>query len=83
MIQSYLAGNPVTYSASDDYDIEAVKDAYFEQDISGLDSEIVKHMSVFGRAYELIYMDETLEFKECNFRSVRYICSIRQHRTAQ
>lgn len=63
MIQSYLAGNPVTYSSSEDYDIEAVKDAYFEQDISGLDSEIVKHMSIFGRAYELIYMDESSSLK--------------------
>lgn len=58
MIQSYLTGNPVTYSASEEYDIEALKNAYLEQDIASLDSTLVKAMSIYGRAYELIYADE-------------------------
>ncbi len=57
MGQSYLTGNPVTYTASEGYDIEAVKDSYLEQDISSLDSELVKHMNIYGRAYELVYAD--------------------------
>lgn len=58
MIQSYLTGNAVTYSASEDYDIEALKNAYLEQDIASIDSTLVKSMSIYGRAYELIYSDE-------------------------
>ena len=46
MTQSYLVGNPVTYAVSDDYDIEAIKNAYLEQDIPSVDSEIVKNMSI-------------------------------------
>ena len=57
MGQSYLTGNPITYAASEEYDIEALKDTYSEQDISSLDSELVKHMNIYGRAYELIYAD--------------------------
>ena len=55
MAQSYLAGNPITYSASEDYDIEALKNAYLEQSIDTLDSEIVKNINIYGRAYELVY----------------------------
>lgn len=58
MTQSYLTGNPVTYAASDGYDIEPLKNVYLEQDIASLDSEIVKNMSIYGRAYELIYANE-------------------------
>lgn len=58
MIQSYLTGNPVAYSASEEYDIEALKNAYLEQDIASLDSTLVKSMSIYGRAYEIIYADE-------------------------
>lgn len=55
MSQSYLTGNPVTYSASEEYDIEPLKNAYLEQGISSLDSSLIKDMSIYGCAYELIY----------------------------
>lgn len=58
MCVSYMVGNPVTYSASEEYDIEALKNSYLEQDIASLDSALVKAMSIYGRAYELIYSDE-------------------------
>lgn len=58
MTQSYLTGNPVTYAASEEFDIEPIKNAYIEQDIAGLDSELVKNMSIYGRAYELVYANE-------------------------
>lgn len=55
---SYLAGNPVTYAAAEEFDISALNNEYLEQDIASLDSELVKNSSVYGRAYELIYADE-------------------------
>lgn len=57
MMQAYLVGNAVTYAASEEYDIEPIKNVYLEQDIASLDSELVKHMSMYGRAYELVYAD--------------------------
>jgi SPP1 family phage portal protein len=59
IVQSFLVGNPVTYSASAECDIEALKDEYFKQDIAAVDANIVKSMSIYGRAYELIYSDGT------------------------
>lgn len=58
MTRSYLTGNAVTYAASEEYNIEALKNAYLEQDIASLDSTLVKAMSIYGRSYELIYADE-------------------------
>lgn len=58
MTQSYLVGNPVTYSAGEECDIEALKNCYLIQDIAALDAELEKNMSIFGKSYELIYSDE-------------------------
>lgn len=61
MVQSYLVGNAVTYEASEKVDIEALKEEYLEQDIASLDSENLKNMCIYGRAYELIYSNEEAE----------------------
>lgn len=66
MAKSYLVGNPISYACSDGYNIEALKNCYLEQDIAHLDSEIEKDMGIFGRAYELLYVNE-----EARPRSVR------------
>ena len=55
MTRSYLVGNPVTYNSSEDFNIEPLKDEYSEQDIPSVDSELIKDMCVYGRAYELVY----------------------------
>ncbi|MBQ2663581.1 MAG: phage portal protein [Clostridia bacterium] len=56
MTTTYLLGNPVTYSASENYEIEELKNAYLEQDTASIDFTLGKHCSIYGRAYELIYM---------------------------
>ena len=56
--KSYLVGKPVAYSCSDGYDIEAVKNCFAVQDMPSLDAEFEKTMSIFGKAYELVYADE-------------------------
>ena len=58
MMVSYLVGNELQYTASKGVNIEAVENEYYNQDIAEVDSEIVKGMSIYGRAYELIYADE-------------------------
>lgn len=61
MIKSYLVGNPVSYSCSDGYDIEAVKNCYFTQDIANVDCELEKQMGIYGKSYEMIFADENSE----------------------
>ena len=48
----------MAYSCSDGYDIEAVKNCFAVQDMPSLDAEFEKTMSIFGKAYELVYADE-------------------------
>lgn len=57
MAQAYLVGAPVKYAAADGYDIKPIEEAYNEQDIASIDSELVKEMGIFGRSYELLYTD--------------------------
>ena len=61
--KSYLVGNPVSYTCSDGYDIEAVKNSYCQQDMPSIDSELEKTMSIYGRSYELVYADGDAEPK--------------------
>lgn len=61
--KSYLVGNPVSYTCSDGYDIEVVKNSYITQDMASLDGEIEKTMSIFGRAYELVYATDDAEVR--------------------
>lgn len=57
MAKSYLVGNPVSYTCSDGYNIDAVKNSYLEQDIASIDAELEKTMSIYGKAYEMVYAD--------------------------
>ncbi len=53
--KSYLVGNPVTYTCSDGYNIDAVRDSFTEQDMASIDAELEKSMSIYGKTYELVY----------------------------
>lgn len=61
----YLLGNPVEYQTTDEYDITALLNAYKKQTINDLDSEIAKDVSIFGRQYEYVYVNEKSEPKSC------------------
>lgn len=63
MIKSYLVGNPVSYSCSEGYNIEAVKNCYLTQDIAHIDCELEKQMGIYGRSYEMIFSDENSQPK--------------------
>lgn len=59
--KSYLVGNPVSYTCSDGYDIEAVKNSFAVQDMPSVDAELEKVMSIYGKAYEMVYANEESE----------------------
>lgn len=63
----YLLGNPVEYQATvDGVKLDEVLDAYKDQTIADLDSEIAKDVSIFGMQYEYIYANEDNEPKSAN-----------------
>lgn len=55
---AFLVGNPVQYVASKEYDIEALKNEYLEQDIASLDVRLARTASIKGHAFELLYLNE-------------------------
>ncbi len=61
MTKSYLLGNPIDYTASDEYDIEPIKNSYIVQDIASLDNALEKQMSIYGKSFEFIYANEESE----------------------
>lgn len=65
MTTAYLCGVPITYSASEDVDIEKIKDCYFSQSISSLDALLEKEASICGRAYEIVYANDEAQPSSC------------------
>lgn len=56
----YLLGSPVTYSVEDtnENSLKVVTDYYDDQHVSHIDSQIGQDCSMFGRGYEVVYIDE-------------------------
>jgi len=54
----HLLGNQVDYSSTDDEDLDAILDEYRDQNIYGLDSDIGTDCSMFGQAFENVFVDE-------------------------
>lgn len=51
----YFIGTPVKYSAADGADISPLVSVYATNEMASADMRLAKDMSVFGRAFELIY----------------------------
>ena len=58
---AYLIGEPVTYTS--DSDIEFLTDALKAADASTQDIDLAHDDAIFGRAYEMIYLNENAEIK--------------------
>lgn len=70
----YLLGSPVTYQVQDGEEkIDPVIDAYRNQTISDLDSEIAKDLSIYGIQYEYVYSNEDGEIKSANVDNRRTV----------
>lgn len=58
-LRGYLAGYPPAYSCADgDRDAEEVLALFRAQVKARTDSELIKALSIYGQAYELVYLDE-------------------------
>lgn len=54
----YLIGNPVDYQADDSINLDAIVENYNTQSIAELDSELETDCSMYGQAFENVYIDE-------------------------
>ena len=69
-ITGYMTGNPITYACDEtDGNANMIVDLLNRQDSSQVDAEIIKTMSIYGRAYRLVYHadDEDLTPKSTVF----------------
>lgn len=62
---AYFMGGPVTYSASEEYNIEDIKNVYLEQGIEAIDSRLAKEASICGRAVEMVYANSEAAPRSC------------------
>lgn len=51
----YFMGNPITYSNTDDADIEPLLSAFDDADVDDVDADNAQDMSIYGLAYEYVY----------------------------
>ena len=56
MAVGFVTGNPFSYTAAPGKNIKAIQDSFDEMDIISHDTELEKDLSVFGVAYELLYL---------------------------
>lgn len=59
---AFFVGEPISYSG-DDSDIEKLNYIFNQNDEQDLNSGLAKDSSVFGRGYELTYLDEQAEIR--------------------
>ena len=51
----YFMGNPITYSNTDNADIEPLLSAFDDADVDEVDADNAQDMSIYGLAYEYVY----------------------------
>ena len=51
----YFMGNPITYSNTDEADIEQLLSAFDDADTDDVDADNAQDMSIYGLAYEYVY----------------------------
>lgn len=54
----YFMGNPITYSNTGDQDIEPLLDAFDAANVDDVDADLALDMSIFGSAYEYVYIKQ-------------------------
>ena len=63
MMAGYFMGEPVKYSSADEELLEVVKANYNYNDEASENAELAKNASIFGIAYEIMYLDEDKQIR--------------------
>lgn len=61
MITGYFMGVPVTYNTEDENYINAIKEVFDRNDEQAQNADLAKNTSIFGKTYELLYLNEKTE----------------------
>lgn len=60
----YFLGEPIAYSCAENPELlERVSDIYNYNDEAAINAELAKDASIYGVAYELMYMDEAADIR--------------------
>lgn len=59
----YFMGKPVTYNMKDEITLEQIQDVLDYNDEQDNNSELAKLMSIYGHAFELLYIDEEAKIR--------------------
>lgn len=69
----YLLGRPVTYNCADEKLSKAVQDITVYNDDAFTNTQISKDLSIFGRAAELLYIDDDLKVRYAKINPMNLI----------
>jgi SPP1 family phage portal protein len=74
--KGYFIGNPVAYSG-DEFLLPVIQDIFTYNDEQDENSELANDMGVFGKAYEIVYLDEQpqIRFNNIDPRDIRVVYS--------
>lgn len=65
LMTGYFMGDPVKYKSEDEAFIEVLTDLYNYNDEAAENSQLAKDASIFGEAYEMLYLDENTDIRFC------------------
>lgn len=63
MIQGYFLGKPITYTSKDEVLLNTINELYSVNNEQAHNSLLSKDMSIYGVAYEMLYINENNEIK--------------------
>lgn len=69
----YLLGRPVTYNCTDEKLSETVQEIIKYNDDAFVNTQLAKDLSVFGRAAELVYLDEDQKIRYAKINPINLI----------
>ena len=66
IMSAYFMGEPISYNSKDETLLEAIKPIFNYNDEQAENAELAKDASIYGKSYELIYLDEdtNIRFKK-------------------
>lgn len=63
MMAGYFMGEPVKYSSADEEFLDVIKASFNYNDEASENAELAKNASIFGVAYEIMYLDEDKQIR--------------------
>lgn len=77
IMQGYFIGSPVVYSSKDEALMEELQTIFDYNDEQDENSEIARLTGIYGKGYEIVYLDENLNirFNKIDPQAMRVVCN--------